>query len=108
MEDCVFCKIVRGEVPAEVVFQDDTVLAFKDISPKAPVHFVFVPKEHVGDFSLASDRAVLAIKNAILDQVKKLGLVEKGYRIVINGGAAKAVPHLHAHLLGEVSVERKV
>lgn len=108
MEDCVFCKIVRGEILAEVVLQDDMVLAFKDINPKAPVHFVFVPKEHIGDFSDAGDEVILAIKKRILDQVKKFGLMGKGYRLVVNGGAAKAVPHLHVHLLGGVSVERQV
>lgn len=108
MEDCVFCKIIKGEIPAEVVCQDTAVMAFKDITPQAPVHYIFVPKEHVGDFLDADDETVLAIKNRILDKVRELKLAEKGYRLVVNGGAAKAVPHLHVHLLGEVSVKREV
>lgn len=108
MEDCLFCKIVTGKIPAEIVYQDEKIVAFKDIAPKAPVHYLFVPREHVRDLVDASDELVLAIRNKMVDKVKELGLLEKGYRIVVNGGAAKAVPHLHVHLLGEVSRARQV
>ncbi len=104
----MFCKIVRGEIPAKVEYQDNKIIAFGDIHPRAPIHLVFIPKAHIGDLLEADDKIVILIKNKILEKVKELNLVEKGYRIVINGGAAKAVPHLHVHLLGEVSVERQV
>lgn len=108
MAECVFCKIVRGEIPAKFVYEDEEVLAFPDIHPSAPVHLLFIPKKHVGDLTEASDDLFLKIERSILKKVKELGLKDKGYRIVANGGAAKAVPHLHVHLLGGVDVERKV
>lgn len=108
MENCVFCKIVRGEVPTNLIYQDEKVVVFPDINPTAPVHLLFVPREHIGDLNDAPDEMILAIKNRIIAEVDRLGLVDKGYRIIVNGGTAKAVPHLHFHLLGEVKVERKV
>lgn len=108
MKDCVFCKIVCGEIPAEFVYQDEEIAVFPDVKPAAPIHFLFIPKKHVADLTEADDELVLRIKNKILEKVRELGLVEKGYRIVVNGGTAKAVPHLHWHLLGEIRAERKV
>jgi histidine triad (HIT) family protein len=108
MKDCVFCKIVAGEIPAEFVYQDEEIAVFPDIKPFAPVHLLYIPKKHIGDLTEAGDALILKIKAKILEKVNELGLMEKGYRIVINGGTAKAVPHLHFHLLGEVGVERTV
>ncbi len=105
MKDCLFCKIVRKEIPANIVDENATCLAFKDIDPKAPVHILIIPKEHLGstlDFnndnaSLMSDMGLLA--NQIS---KKLGIDKTGYRWVINTGqeGGQAVDHLHLHLLG--------
>lgn len=108
MEDCIFCQIVRGQVPTNFVYEDEKVAVFPDINPAAPVHLLFVPKEHIGDLSDAPDEMVLAIRNRIIAEVNRLGLVDKGYRIIVNGGTAKAVPHLHFHLLGQVKKERQV
>lgn len=90
------------------VYQDEEIAIFPDKNPAAPVHLLFIPKKHISDLTEAPDEMVLKIQNKILEKIRELGLVEKGYRIVINGGTAKAIPHLHFHLLGQVGVERKV
>jgi histidine triad (HIT) family protein len=103
--DCLFCKIVAGQIPADVVYQDDEFLAFRDIHPMAPLHVLIVPKPHVGSLTdiAARDeglmgRLILAAK-AVAD---KEGVSEKGYRLSINCGpdGGQLVPHLHLHLLG--------
>lgn len=106
--DCTFCRVVNGELPGEFVYQDDLIAVFKSIDPKAPIHWLFVPKEHVGDFHEATDEVVLRIKKVISEEVEKNGWVKDGYRVVINGGTAKMVPHLHFHLLAKVSLDREV
>jgi histidine triad (HIT) family protein len=102
--DCLFCKIVRRDIPAKIAFEDDEVLGFHDIQPVAPIHILFVPKKHVDSVvqvsleepvvSLLSDRAV---KTA-----QKLGLEPTGFRLLMNYGpdAGQTVHHLHLHLLG--------
>lgn len=104
MGDCVFCQIVAGKIPAEIVFQDENVLLFKDIKPLKPVHLLAIPKKHVEDFSLADDGEILALRKGLLEKITELKLKEKGYRLEINGGAAMGVPHLHIHLLAPVGV----
>ena len=105
MEDCIFCRIVGGEIPAEKVYEDDTIVAFDDISPQAPVHVLVIPKRHVptlndiepGDADLMGRLALAAIAVA-----KEKGLGDRGYRLVTNclADAGQAVFHLHMHLLG--------
>ena len=105
MEDCVFCKIVKGEIPSSKVYEDEEVLAFDDVRPAAPVHVVVIPKQHiptlmdVGAKQLSSLHAVMAS----LPEIAKIkGIDQKGFKIVINckeeGG--QVVFHLHAHVLG--------
>lgn len=103
MSDCLFCKMANGEIEPDVVYQDEAVLAFRDISPQAPVHILIIPKKHVAtlndldDSVLAGKLLATAIKLA-----KQEGLAEDGYRTVFNcnekGG--QEVFHLHMHLLG--------
>jgi len=102
MADCVFCRIVAGELPAKKVYEDDEVLAFDDIHPKAPVHVLVIPKRHLATFSDA-DAALLG---TLMDRVRHvadevLGLSE-GWRLVVNvrAGGGQEVFHLHAHVLG--------
>lgn len=97
--DCTFCRIVNGELPGEFVYQDELIVGFESKFPKAPIHWLFVPRKHISDFHKASDEVVLRIKKIISEQVEKNGWVKDGYRIVVNGGTAKMVPHLHFHLL---------
>lgn len=108
MSDCVFCKIVQGELPAQFVYQDNDLMVFPDIHPSAPIHLLFVPKIHIDDFTGAPARLVTKIHSLMLDKIKELDLTPKGYRIVVNGGVARQVNHLHFHLLGEIAKDRYV
>jgi histidine triad (HIT) family protein len=108
MKDCLFCKIVSKSEPAEFVYEDELVVGFKSKFPNAPIHWLFVPREHIEDFHKASDEVVLRIKKVISGEVEKNGWTKDGYRIVVNGGTAKMVPHLHFHLLAKVSLDREV
>jgi len=105
MEECLFCRIVNKEIPAEIVFENDKLLAFKDIDPQAPVHILIIPKEHVTTTNDLSDKHKELIADIILTAIKLASdnnITEEGYRIVFNcnkkGG--QAVYHIHLHLLG--------
>ena len=101
MKDCIFCKIVKHEIPKEFKYEDETVLAFDDINPVAPVHLIIIPKKHIEDFFEVSDDNVhLKISKAIKNLIEKTGLDKKGYRIEVNGGGAQEIFHLHFHLFG--------
>lgn len=108
MKRCVFCGIVRGEVPADIVYQDDQIAVFTNIKPNAPVHLLLIPKEHIEKLEELDDDVFLRIKNKVLEIVKEQKLEDKGYRMLTNGGAAKMIPHVHFHLLGNVKVDREV
>lgn len=105
MADCVFCKIIAGELPSDIRYQDEKVVAFPDIHPLAPVHLLIISKKHIASLaeipesesSLVGDMARAANRLA-----KKENIAEKGYRVVINCGrqGGQGVPHLHMHLLG--------
>ena len=104
MSDCIFCKIIAGEIPSKKVYEDDLVFAFHDISPMAPVHVLIVPKTHIpsADGVDASNSAsVAAIFEAIPKVAASLGL-SNGYRVITNCGedGCQTVKHLHFHLLG--------
>jgi histidine triad (HIT) family protein len=103
--DCLFCKIVRGEIPAAKVFENDQVLAFKDINPQAPVHLLVIPKKHVASFHQvpAVDAALMGQLTSAIQQVAaEAGIAETGYRVLTNNGpdAGQVVFHLHFHVLG--------
>lgn len=105
MEDCIFCKIVRGEMDSEILFSDDEVIAFRDINPQAPVHFLVVPKRHiVSALDLTSEDAGLlaSIFEAIRIVAEKENIAQSGMRILTNVGrsAEQIVLHLHFHVLG--------
>ena len=102
--DCIFCKIIAGEIPSQKVYEDETVYAFKDINPMAPVHVLIVPKQHIASVNevTAENSAVIAHIYEVASQLaKELGVAEDGYRIVTNCGknAGQTVFHLHFHLL---------
>ncbi len=103
--DCLFCRIIRGEIPSAKVYEDEYVYAFRDINPIAPVHVLIVPKEHVTDaLALTGEKASLAahVFEAAAAIARREGLAERGFRVVTNCGrdAGQTVPHLHFHLLG--------
>jgi len=103
--DCIFCKIVGGQIPATVVFRDETATAFRDINPQAPVHVLVIPNDHVAnteELEPAHDGLVGRLVRVARDIAHQEGLGERGYRLVFNTGtdANNTVPHLHLHLLG--------
>ncbi|MEO5824709.1 MAG: histidine triad nucleotide-binding protein [Gemmatimonadales bacterium] len=103
---CIFCQIATGEIPAEILGRSDLALAFRDLSPQAPVHVLVIPIDHVGSAAEVDGVAGEAILGAVMrlgvEVAAGLGLVEHGYRFVVNTGAdgGQTVPHLHLHLLG--------
>jgi len=103
MHDCLFCKIAAGDIPSGKVYEDDDVFAFNDIHPKAPVHVLVIPKQHVATLNDAKDPALLGM---LMDRVRKIAdevlNLAAGYRIVINvrEGGGQEVFHLHVHILG--------
>ena len=101
--DCIFCKIIKKENPSDIVYEDDEVLAFNDIDPKAPTHILAIPKQHVTSIADLKDMGVAdKLLNVLKNLAKEKGLNESGYRIVVNHGkqGGQAVFHLHFHLLG--------
>ncbi|MFK5948184.1 MAG: histidine triad nucleotide-binding protein [Methylococcales bacterium] len=103
MSECLFCKMAAGEIKPDVVYQDDTVLAFRDINPQAPVHLLIIPKKHVETLNDLEDADLAShlLKTAV-DLAKQEGLAEAGYRTVFNcnKNGGQEVFHLHMHLLG--------
>lgn len=102
--DCLFCKIVAGEIPSTKVYEDDTVLAFRDIAPQAPTHILVIPKEHIaGVADIAPEHsALLGHIFQVIPQIARQEQLSGGYRVVSNCGpdAGQTVPHLHFHILG--------
>jgi histidine triad (HIT) family protein len=103
--DCLFCKIVAGEVPADIVYQDAEAVAFRDINPQAPLHVLVVPRKHFAGFAEADeDDEVLIgrVARTAARVAEREGVADGGYRIVVNFGpdAQQSVPHLHMHVLG--------
>ena len=104
MEDCIFCKIIKGEIPSEKVYEDDKVLAFKDINPAAPIHILIIPKDHLENVLAVkpeNKEIISDIFQAINTIAKQLGIEDDGFRIINNCGkdAGQEVMHLHFHLL---------
>lgn len=104
-DNCIFCKIVSGEIPAAKIFEDDRAVVFRDINPQAPTHALVIPRQHVASLSEASetDEALLGHLLLVAARVARdEGLAASGYRTVINTGAeaGQTVFHLHVHLLG--------
>lgn len=102
MTDCIFCKIINGDFDTEFIYENDYVVVFKDINPKAPIHLLIVPKVHVESLNELEDKALMGeLLQAVKDVTKKIGL--KSYKTLINTGkeAGQEVFHLHVHVLGE-------
>lgn len=105
VEDCIFCKIVAGELPADKLLETDEIIAFRDIRPQAPVHVLLIPKKHIASaHDIQSDDAALVGRLHLAAQqvAVELGVAEQGYRLVTNIGVhgQQTVPHLHYHLVG--------
>ncbi len=104
-EECIFCQIIAGKVPANIVYQDEDFLAFRDILPRAPIHVLIIPKIHITSVTELTEeqqglvgRLIIIAKNL----AEKEGIARNGYRLVINCGpeGGQLVPHLHLHLIG--------
>lgn len=102
MSECVFCRIVAGEIPAKVVARDEAALAFEDLSPQAPVHVLVVPNRHAESAAEADAGTLAAVFSLATRVAAELGLAERGYRLVTNVGSegGQSVHHLHVHVLG--------
>jgi histidine triad (HIT) family protein len=104
MSDCLFCKIIDGQIPGNIVFQDDQLVAFKDINPQAPLHVLVVPRRHIAslnDLAPADDVLVGSLFRAAAALAREHGYAERGYRTVFNTNreAGQTVSHIHLHLL---------
>lgn len=103
--NCIFCKIVNGEIPSNKIYEDEKVYAFYDINPEAPIHFLVIPKEHIescNDISEKNSSIISHIFLVINKLVKEVGINEEGYRIVNNCGknGGQTVDHIHFHIIG--------
>jgi histidine triad (HIT) family protein len=103
--ECVFCRIVAGEIPADIVYQDKELIAFRDIHPQAPTHLLIIPKVHIASLTQLSDKQQRLIGRLVLlakDLAEKEGISASGYRLSVSCGAdgGQLVPHIHFHLLG--------
>lgn len=111
MADCIFCRIARKEIPSNAVYEDDTVIAFHDLEPQAPIHVLVIPKKHIGSilgFEAADKELAAHILTDVIPQIaRQLDLAEGGFRVVTNTGAdgGQTVPHLHFHILGKRSLQ---
>ncbi|MFO1518856.1 MAG: histidine triad nucleotide-binding protein [bacterium] len=105
MSDCIFCKIVKGEIPSQLLYEDDEVLAFKDINPQAPTHVLVIPKKHystLNEIDAASSSILASLFRTAQTVAHQLGIREKGYRCVMNTNpeGGQSVYHVHLHVLG--------
>jgi histidine triad (HIT) family protein len=105
MSDCLFCKIVKKEIPGKLVYEDDDMVAFNDINPKAPIHILLIPKKHIeklSDLKAADSKLVSRLILNVSRIAESAGIKENGFRVVINDGknSGQQVYHLHLHILG--------
>ena len=102
--DCLFCKIIAGEIPSSKVYEDENVLAFKDINPNAPVHVLVIPKTHIDSVDMVDESNIGCVAEVMkaIPKVAKLCNLENGYRVITNVGedGGQSVKHLHFHILG--------
>lgn len=102
MAECLFCRLVAGEIPAQIVYEDAHAIAFRDINPQAPVHVLVIPRVHVPSLAELTGEACGTLMDAINRVARQEGIAESGYRVVTNSGpdAQQTVFHLHWHVLG--------
>lgn len=104
-EDCIFCRIAQGEIPAQVVRQDEDTVAFRDIDPKAPTHVLVIPRRHIASVNVLTPEEAALVGKLFLaakEIARDDGVAESGYRMVVNAGpdAGQSVDHVHLHVLG--------
>ena len=111
--DCLFCKIIKGEIPSKKVYEDDYVYAFYDINPAAPVHVIVIPKMHIESANLVDESNSVCVKyvfEAIPKIAENLGVKQDGYRVITNIGenGGQTIKHLHFHILGGTKLNEKL
>ena len=110
--DCLFCRIIEGEIPSTKVYEDEKVLAFRDIAPQAPVHILVIPKEHIPSVSAINGENLEAAASclAVIGRIAEQEGLSGGYRVISNCGpdAGQTVPHLHFHILGGKPMSEKM
>ena len=101
-EDCIFCRIIMGEIPSTKVYEDDKMIAINDVAPAAPVHVLLLPKEHTANITTAAPELVAYMLSKVKLIAEKTDIAEKGFRVVINTGddGGQTVKHLHIHIIG--------
>ena len=110
---CIFCKIIKKEIPSEIMYEDENVIAFKDINPEAPIHILVVPKKHIPSLAQIKkeDEIIIGkIYNVINKIAQQQGVKEKGYRVIVNCGedGGQTVGHLHFHLVAGKKLREKI
>lgn len=113
MEDCIFCKIIRREIPSSIVYEDSEIIAFRDVNPQAPVHILVIPKKHIAslvDLKEEDELLVGKIYTVINKIAKQEGIDKKGFRVIVNCGddGGQEVKHLHFHILGGKKLGLKI
>ena len=113
MENCIFCKIIKREIPSKIIFEDEKVIAFNDIQPEAPIHVLVVPKIHIEsiyDVNINNANILIDIHLTANIVAKQLGISDSGFRLITNCGidAGQMVKHLHYHLLGGKKLNAKL
>lgn len=113
MEDCLFCKIIKGEIPSNKVYEDEDILAFNDINPVAPIHILVVPKKHIASLAHINkdDEAIIGKIYEVINKIaEEKGFKENGFRVVVNCGkdAGQEVMHLHFHILAGARFGNKI
>ena len=111
--DCIFCKIINKEIPSSIVYEDEEILAFKDINPQAPVHIIVIPKKHIEkitDIQEKDEKVIGKIYSVINKIAEEQGIAKDGFRVIINCGenGGQEVKHIHFHLLGGAKLGAKI
>lgn len=113
MENCLFCKIIKGEIPSDKVYEDEEILAFRDINPAAPIHILVIPKKHIASLAHMEkeDEIIVGKIYGVINKIaEEQGFKENGYRVIVNCGkdAGQEVMHLHFHLLAGAKFGDKI
>ena len=113
MDDCLFCKIIKGEIPSQKVYEDEEILAFKDINPAAPVHILVIPKKHIDSIAKMEkeDEVLVGKIYTVINKIaEEQGVKEDGFRVIVNCGknGGQEVMHLHFHLLAGTKLGEKI
>ena len=113
MEDCIFCKIIKKEIPSDIVYEDEGIIAFKDINPAAPIHILVIPKKHISSIVeiKKEDEAIIGRIYSVINKIAEdIGIKEKGFRVILNCGedGGQEVKHIHFHLLAGKKLWQKI